>query len=104
LQGGIKGPRYVWPLLLVKNHKIADCSTAAKAKEKISKYLESFKFAKKTDVHLTKFKNNQILLNKISHKFLVTTKLFTRKNIPIQNLKKCAVPLTQRKLYNIAKV
>jgi len=26
---------------------------------------------------LTKFKNNQILLNKIGHRFLLTTKLFT---------------------------
>jgi hypothetical protein len=69
LQGGSKGPRYVWPLLQLKNHKIANSSTTAEAKEKMSKYLESFKFEKKTDVHLTKFKNNQILLNKISTHF-----------------------------------
>jgi hypothetical protein len=31
----------------------------------------------KHDIHLTKFKNNQILLNKISHRFLPTTKLCT---------------------------
>ncbi len=98
LQGGSKGPRYVWPLLLLKNNKIADCWTTAEAKEKMIKYLESFKFEKKTDVHLTKFKNNQILLNKISHKFLVTTKLFTRKNIHIKILKKRAVPLTAKKV------
>jgi hypothetical protein len=28
-------------------------------------------------VRLTKFKNNQILLNKISHRFLLTARLFT---------------------------
>jgi hypothetical protein len=34
------------------------------------------------EVCLTKFKNNQILLNKISHRFLMTTKLFNESNIP----------------------
>ncbi len=36
------------------------------------------------DMCLTKFKNNQILLNKINHWYLVTAKLFTEWNIPIQ--------------------
>ncbi len=59
---------------LVKNHKIAKNSTTTKAREKLSKVLESLEFF---DVSLTKFKNSQILLNKISHRFLLATKLFT---------------------------
>jgi hypothetical protein len=50
---------------LVKNHKIAKNSTATKAREKISEDLESLELK---NVFLTK--NNQILLNKISHRFL----------------------------------
>jgi hypothetical protein len=38
--------------------------------------LESLEF-KKIDVGLTKFKNDKILLYEISHRFLLTTKLFT---------------------------
>jgi hypothetical protein len=44
---------------LAKNHKIADNSTATKAREKISTDLESLEFC---DVFLTKFKNNQFFL------------------------------------------
>ncbi len=62
---------------LVKNHKITKNSTAAKAREKISTDLESFEFKKYFDVCLAKLKYNQILLNNISHIFLLTTKLFT---------------------------
>jgi hypothetical protein len=39
--------------------------------------LESLDFLEFFDEGLTKFKNNQILLNEISHRFLPTTKLFT---------------------------
>ncbi len=59
---------------LVKNHKIANNSTNIKASKKISTDLESLEFF---DVRLAKFKNYQILLNKISHRFILTTKLFT---------------------------
>jgi hypothetical protein len=59
---------------LVKNREIAKNSTATTAREKISTYLESLEFF---DVCLTKFQSNPILLNKISHRFLPTTKLFT---------------------------
>jgi hypothetical protein len=55
---------------LVKNHKITNDSTTTKAREKISTDLESLSFFY---VRLTKFKNNPILLNKISHRFLLTT-------------------------------
>jgi hypothetical protein len=62
---------------LVKNHKISKNSTTAKAREKISTDLESLEFYKFFDACFTKFKKNQILLNKISHRFLLATKLFT---------------------------
>jgi hypothetical protein len=61
---------------LVKNHKIANNSTTNKARLKISTYLESLEFQKCIEVYLTKFKNNQGLHNKISQRFLLTTKLF----------------------------
>ena len=62
---------------LVKNHRIANHSASAEAGEKVSTYLESLEFKKCFDVCLTKFKSNQILLNEISHRFLVKTKLFS---------------------------
>jgi hypothetical protein len=58
----------------VKNHKIAKNSTTTNAREKISTDLESLEFF---HVCLTKFKNNQILLDQISQIFLLTTKLLT---------------------------
>jgi len=51
-------------IYLVKSYKIANCQATAKAREKINTDLESLK---------SYF--YQILLNKISHIFLVTTKL-----------------------------
>ncbi len=62
---------------LVKNNKIANNATATKAIGKISKDIKSLELLKFYDVCLTNFKNNQILLNKISLKFLATIKLFT---------------------------
>ncbi len=35
------------------------------------------------NAHCTKFKNNQILVNKFSHQFLATTKLFIGWNMSI---------------------
>jgi hypothetical protein len=52
-------PRYVLKLLF---------------SEKISAYLESFRILDFFNVVLTKFKNNQILLNVISHIFLLRAK------------------------------
>jgi hypothetical protein len=57
--------------------KVANNSTTAEAWEKIGTDLESFKFYKFSNACLTEFKNYQILLNKISHRFQVTTKLFS---------------------------
>jgi hypothetical protein len=62
---------------LVKNHKIANNLSTAEARAKLSTDLESFEFQKFLDVCFTKLENSQILLNKISHRFLVTTKLFS---------------------------
>ncbi len=58
---------------LVKNHKIANDSATTEAREKMYTDLESVEFF---DVCLIKLKTNQILLNKMSHIFSATTKLF----------------------------
>jgi hypothetical protein len=60
---------------VVKNHKTANNLTNTEAREKISADLESLKFHNFLNVGFTTFKNNQILLNKISHQFLGTTKV-----------------------------
>ncbi len=57
-----------------------------KTLEKVSADLESLEFYKNFGVRLTKFENNQILLNKISHRFLLTTKLYARWKIIIRHL------------------
>jgi hypothetical protein len=62
---------------LVKNHKIANNSATTEAREKISTYLNSLEFEKCFDECMTKIENNQILFNKISHRFLMTAKLFS---------------------------
>jgi len=54
-------PDMFYGIYSVKNHTIAK-NTTTKAWEKISTDLESLEFY---GIHLTKFKNNQILLNKI---------------------------------------
>ncbi len=54
--------------LLITKHPL-------KLEEKISADLESLEL-KKIDVGLAKFKNDKILLYEISHRFLLTTKLF----------------------------
>jgi hypothetical protein len=63
----------------VKNHKITNNSTTTKAGEKISTDLEPLELQKFFDACLTKVKNNQILLNKISRRFLLTTKLLSER-------------------------
>jgi hypothetical protein len=61
---------------LVKNHKIAIRSTTTEAKENITTDLESLGFLKFFDALLPTLKNNQFLLDKSRHQFLMTTKLF----------------------------
>ncbi len=62
-----------WNSYLVKTHKIANNSATTEAREK-STDLESLEVQKYFDVRLTKFENHNILHNKISNIFLVTTK------------------------------
>ncbi len=62
---------------ILKNHKIVNNSATTEAREEISTYLETLNFYKFLDTCLTKFENYQNLLNKISHKFLVATKLLS---------------------------
>jgi hypothetical protein len=57
----------------VKSHKIADNSESSEARYEISIDVESLKILKKIYVGLIKVENYQILLDKISHRFLVTT-------------------------------
>jgi hypothetical protein len=71
--GGGMIPRYVLQLL--------HSETSQTAREKISTELESLEFLKFFDECLTKFENNQILFHKISHRFLLSTKL-GRKSLP----------------------
>ncbi len=62
---------------LVKNNKVANNSVTTKA-EKNKHRFRIIRIFKYFDVYLAKFENNQFLLNKISDRFLLMTKLFTR--------------------------
>jgi hypothetical protein len=57
-----------------------------KGREKISKDWESLEFLKIFYVYFAKCKNKRILLNKTSHRFLLTTKLFTGCKILIDEI------------------
>ncbi len=82
LPGGSIGRGYVLEFLNNENHNIVINSSEVKAIEKISANLEFKEFWKKIDVCLTNFEINQILINKLCHQFLMTTKLFIWPNIP----------------------
>jgi hypothetical protein len=69
---------------LVKNCKIANNRIATFTLERTSTYLISLEFYEKIVVRLTKFKNNQILNNKIGHQFFATTKLLIGSNTTIE--------------------
>ncbi len=75
--GGSMGPIYVYNFYFVTNHKIAKKSTNTKARERISTFWNPYNFSNFFGVCLTKFLMNKFLLNKISHRFLLTTMLFT---------------------------
>jgi hypothetical protein len=62
---------------LVKNHKIAHNSTTTKAGEKNKYMFGILRILEMFGVCSTKFKNYEILLNEISHRYLETTKLFS---------------------------
>ncbi len=63
-------------IYIVKSYKIANNSVTTDARVKISAGLEFLEIKINFDVRLTKFEIYQVLLNKFSHRFLVTTKLF----------------------------
>ena len=67
--GGSMVPRYVSQLLF--SEKSQNCETLNNhySEKKITTDFESLEFYKFLGACLTKFKNNQILLNKISHTF-----------------------------------
>ncbi len=61
---------------LVKNPKIANNLATTEAREKKLHIFGILRILEKFRRMLTKFENYQLLLNKISHRFLATTKLF----------------------------
>ncbi len=65
---------------LVINHKNDHNWMTTKAREKTQNIFGILIFF---CICLTKFKNNQILINKISHRYLSATKLCSGQNIPI---------------------
>ncbi len=62
---------------LVKNNKNSNYSANTEAREIKITNLESLEFQNFFDVSLTEFENHQLLLNKIKHRCLVTTKLLS---------------------------
>ncbi len=67
LPGGCNGSQYALQLLFSKKIKnIADTSTTVKAREKMNAYLEWLEFYNFFVVGFSKFKANQILVNKSS--------------------------------------
>ncbi len=62
---------------LAKNLRIANDSTTSDAGEKLGTDMESLEFYIIVGVRSAKFKSNLILLKKIIHRFLETTKIFT---------------------------
>jgi hypothetical protein len=78
--GNYMGPEDVLRHLLSGRVQTAYNSTTTKARAK-NKH-KSLEFTKNIDMYLTKFENNKTLLNKMSHLFLETTKLFSARNVP----------------------
>jgi len=84
------GHWHVLQLLFCKNHKFINNSTSAERTEKTSIDLEFPEFYMFSDTCSTKLKNYQILLNKISPRFAMTTKLFRGgKNLVANIVSKC---------------
>jgi hypothetical protein len=75
--GSSMGPRNVLQLLFGEKWPKLQKNLTTKAREKILRIV--------LDVCLNKFKNNHFLFHKISHSFLLTTKLFTGKTSSIPN-------------------
>jgi hypothetical protein len=70
---------------LGKNNKYANNSATTEAREK-NKHRFGIEFCESLNICLTKFRKNQIIVNKISHGFLGKWKLSTRWNVLIVSL------------------
>ncbi len=70
-------PNMFWNFYFVKDFKIANNSNNHYNERKISTYVESLELYKFFDTCFTRLKTNYLLLIKISHRFILTTKLFT---------------------------
>jgi hypothetical protein len=73
---------------LVKNHKIANNSTSAGAREKLSTDLESLEFYYCLMCLTLK---NQIVCSKNSHKYILSAKVLCGRNVPIGIKKNFAI-------------
>jgi hypothetical protein len=67
----------------VKNHKFVSNLRTSVARVKIGVCLEYLEFLIIINVCFSKYKSNQILLHKISHRFLATTKLLLGETPPV---------------------
>jgi hypothetical protein len=74
--GDSMGLRYVVLLLSVNSHKIDNNSTTTKAREKKLSHIWNPNNFRHFLIYVTRFENNKLLLDKISQRFLLTTKLF----------------------------
>jgi hypothetical protein len=71
-------PRYVFATFIWRKiAKLQKSQQPLKQEKKSAMTLNPYNFRNFFDARLTKFINNQILLHKISLRFLLTTKLFT---------------------------
>ncbi len=85
--GGSMGPGYVLLFYIVKSHNISNNRTNTEVKEKNKRRLKIFRMlgvffiSMHHSVHPNK--KNQFLLDKISQWFLVTSKLFSGRNVDV---------------------
>jgi hypothetical protein len=77
--GGSNVPGYVQPLLFIEKSQNCQYLNNHRGKRKNKTRFRILKIIF-LDECLTKFKNNLIILNKISHRFILTLKLFTEPN------------------------
>jgi hypothetical protein len=67
-------------LLLSKNNKIAYNSTTSGGREKNKRIFEILAILEKNSTYFTHLNNDQILSREVSHRYLVTAKLFAGQN------------------------
>jgi hypothetical protein len=76
LRGGSMSPTYVLQPLFSEKSQNCQKPNNHQSQRKNKQRFEILRISEIIDVFLTKFENYKILRNKISHRFLVTTKLF----------------------------